>query len=178
MARGCRDSWVDLRLGLPSILQVGDTPYVHAKMDPQPGVNAGSDYEHLMFLTPNDDDHFMLFTVDYYTGPEPDIFERLAGMRKREFPTQEVKPYDKRPLMPFRGNVRKEDIVTQGTQNLVGHRSENLGNSDRGVIVLRKLVREAIAAVAEGKEPKGLHQQENAEGLVVLDSFVGVRQAD
>lgn len=165
----------EMSLGLPSVLQVGDTPYVHAKVDPQLGVNAGSDYEHLLFLTPNDDDHFMLFTVDYYTGPEPDMFVRLGEMRKREIPTQEVKPYDKRPLMPFRGNVRKEDIVTQGTQALVGHRSENLGNSDRGVIVLRKMVREAIAAVAEGKEPKGLHQEENAEGLITLDSFVGVR---
>ncbi len=168
----------EMSLGLPSILQVGDTPYVHAKMDPQPGVNAGSDYEHLMFLTPNDDDHFMLFTVDYYTGPEPDIFERLAGMRKREFPTQEVKPYDKRPLMPFRGNVRQEDIVAQGTQDLVGLRTEHLGPSDRGVIMLRKMVRQAIEAAAAGKDPKALHLDENAEGLVTLDSFVGVRPAD
>jgi len=167
----------EMSLGLPSILQVGDTPYVHAELDPQLGVNAGSDYEHLMFLTPNDDDHFMLFTVDYYTGPEPDIFERLAEIRKRELPTQEVKPYDKRPLMPFRGNVRQEDIVAQGTQDLVGLRAEQLGPSDRGVIMLRKMVREAIEAAAAGRDPKAMHLDENAEGLVKLDSFVGVRPA-
>jgi phenylpropionate dioxygenase-like ring-hydroxylating dioxygenase large terminal subunit len=167
----------EMSLGLPSILQVGDTPYVHAELDPQLGVNAGSDYEHLMFLTPNDDDHFMLFTVDYYTGPEPDIFERLAEIRKRELPTQEVKPYDKRPLMPFRGNVRQEDIVAQGTQDLVGLRAEQLGPSDRGVIMLRKMVREAIEAAAAGSDPKAMHLDENAEGLVKLDSFVGVRPA-
>ncbi len=167
----------EMSLGLPNILQVGDTPYVHAKMDPKLGVNAGSDYEHLMILTPNDDDHFMLFTVDYYTGPEPHMFERLVEMRKRELPTQKVKSYDKRPLMPFRGNVRQEDIVAQGTQDLVGHRAEHLGPSDRGVIMLRKMVRQAIEAVAEDKAPKGLHLDENAEGLVMLDSFVGVRPA-
>lgn len=167
----------EMSLGFPSILQVGDTPYVHAKVDPQLGVNAGSSYEHCLFLTPNDDDHFMLFTVDYYTGPEPDIFERLAEMRKREIPTQEVKPYDTRPLMPFRGNVRREDIVAQGTQDLVGHRTEHLGPSDRGIIMLRKMVREAIEAVADGKPPKALHLEENAEGFVTIDSFVGVRPA-
>ena len=167
----------EMSLGLPNILQVGDTPYVHAMADPKLGVNAGSNYEHLMFLTPNDDDHFMLFTVDYYTGPEPDMFEHLAKMRQRELPTQKVKSYDKRPLMPFRGNVRREDIVAQGTQNFVGHRAEHLGPSDRGVIMLRKIVREAIEAAAENRAPKGLHLEQNAAGLVTLDSFVGVRPA-
>jgi len=167
----------EMSLGMPNILQVGDTPYVHAKVDPQLGVNTGSDYEHCLFLTPNDDDHFMLFTVDYYTGAEPHMFEKLARMRQRERPTQKVESYDKRPLMPFRGNVRREDIVAQGTQDLVGHRAEHLGPSDRGVIMLRKLVRQAIEDVAEGKAPKGLHLDESAAGCVTLDSFVGVRSA-
>lgn len=165
----------EMSLGLPSILQVGDTEFIHAKTDPEDLVNSGFNYEHLLFLTPNDDDHFMLFTVDYYMGPDPDIFEKLAEMRKREVPKQEVKPYDKRPLMPFQGNVRREDIVTQGTQDLLGQRNEHLGTSDRGIIMLRKMVRDAIGAVADGKDPKGLYLKENAEGLVKLDSFVGVR---
>ena len=165
----------EMSLGFPSILQVGDTAFVHAEIDPQRLENSGSSYEHFMFLTPNDDDHFMLYTVDYYMGPDADFFSRLAEMRKREEPTEAVKPYDKRPLMPFRGNVRKEDIVTQGTQGLLGERKEHLGTSDRGVIMLRKMVREAIEAVAEGKAPKGLHLEANEDGLVKLDSFVGVR---
>ena len=47
--------------------------------------------------------------------------------------------------------------------------------SDRGIIMLRRMVRDAIQAVADGAEPKGLHPRENAEGMVKLDSFVGVR---
>ena len=167
----------EMSLGFPSILQIGDTAFVHAKVDPQKLANAEANHEHFMFLTPNDDNHFMMFTVDYYTGPDADFFDRLAEMRKREEPEEEVKPYDRRPLMPFRGNVRREDIITQGTQGLLGERSEQLGTSDRGVIMLRKMVREAIEAVAAGKAPKALHLEENAEGLVKLDSFVGVRPA-
>ncbi|NKB21764.1 MAG: Rieske 2Fe-2S domain-containing protein [Alphaproteobacteria bacterium] len=165
----------EMSLGFPSILQVGDTEFVHGKEDPQKLMNKGSDIEHFMFMTPKDDHSFMMFTVDYYTGPDKNFFEHLKEMRKREEPKDDRKPYDKRPLMPFRGNVRAEDIVTQGTQKLVGERQEHLGTSDRGVIMLRKMVRDAIAATAEGKDPKALHLDENAEGLVKLDSFVGVR---
>ena len=154
----------EMSLGLPSILQVGDTEFVHARVEPEVLEKVGSNYEHFMFLTPNDDDHFMLFTVDYYTGPDPDIFERLGRMRKRETPKGEVKPYDKRPLMPFRGNIRQEDIVTQGTQRLLGEREERLGTSDRGIIMLRRMIRDAIDAVAAGREPKALRLEEDAGG--------------
>lgn len=165
----------EMSLGLPSILQVGDTEFVHARVDPEVLMKVGSNYEHFMFLTPNDDQHFMLFTVDYYTGSDPDIFSKLAEMRKREVPKQAVKPYDTRPLMPFRGNIRQEDIVTQGSQDLVGLREEHLGTSDRGIIMLRKMVRESIQAVADGRDPKALYLENDPAGLVKLDSFVGVR---
>jgi phenylpropionate dioxygenase-like ring-hydroxylating dioxygenase large terminal subunit len=167
----------EMSLAFPSILQVGDTELVHARLDPEKLANEGSSYEHFLFLTPKDDDSFMMFTVDYYTGPNPDFFDHLKEMRKREEPKDTRKPYDKRPLMPFRGNVRKEDIVTQGTQRLLGERDEHLGTSDRGIIMLRKMVRDAIAKSAAGEAPKGLYLTENAEGLVKLDSFVGVRPA-
>ena len=167
----------EMSLGLPSILQVGDTEFVHARVAPEVLMKVGSNYEHFMLLTPNDDNHFMLFTVDYYTGPDPNIFSKLAAMRQREVPQQEVKPYDNRPLMPFRGNIRQEDIVTQGTQELVGAREEHLGTSDRGIIMLRRMVRESIQAVQDGKTPKALYLEEDAEGLVKIDSFVGVRPA-
>tara|TARA_A100001037_G_C15104541_1_gene615701 strand:- start:626 stop:1825 length:1200 start_codon:yes stop_codon:yes gene_type:complete len=165
----------EMSLGFPSILQVGDTEFVHGKEDPEKLMNKGSDFEHFMFMTPKDDCSFMMFTVDYYTGPDKNFFEHLKAMREREKPKDNRKPYDKRPLMPFRGNVRKEDIVTQGTQKLLGDRQEHLGTSDRGIIMLRKMVRESIAATLEGNEPKALRLEENSDGLVKLDSYVGLR---
>ena len=166
----------EMSLGFPSILQIGDTDLVHAKVDPQKALEDKADYEHFMFLTPKNDHSFMMFTVDYYVGDDPLFFDKLADMRRKEEPTDVRKPYDKRPLMPFRGNVRKEDIVTQGTQKLLGERDEHLGTSDRGVIKLRNLVREAIKRNAAGEDPKGLYLEENVDGLVRLDSFVGLRQ--
>ena len=166
----------EMSLALPSIVQVGDTEFVHAKMDAVALINEGSRCEHWMFVTPNDDDHFMLFTADNYRGPVENFFEKLKAMRAQEKPIQEVKPYDKRKYMPYKGNVRKEDIVTQGTQGLLGERQEQLAVSDRGVIKFRKIVLDAIDTALRGGTPKGLLARDSATGITRLDTAVGVRQ--
>jgi 5,5'-dehydrodivanillate O-demethylase len=166
----------EMSLALPSIVQVGDTEFVHAKMDAAALINEGSRCEHWMFVTPNDDDHFMLFTADNYTGPVENFFERLKEMRDKERPVQEVKSYDKRKHMPYKGNVRQEDIMAQGTQGLLGERSEQLGASDRGVIKFRKIVLDAIETALQGGTPRGLLPRDAATGITRLDTAVGVRQ--
>ena len=165
----------EMSLALPSIVQVGDTEFVHAKMDAAALINAGSQCEHWMFVTPNDDEHFMLFTADNYTGRVENFFERLRALRAKEMPVQEVKPYDKRKYMPFKGNVRKEDVVTQGTQGLLGERDEQLGVSDRGVIKFRKIVLDAITTAMNGGRPKGVLAKERANEMIHLHTQVGVR---
>jgi hypothetical protein len=169
--------WADeMSLALPSIIQVGDTEFVHAKLDAAALMRDGSQCEHILFLTPADDDHFMIFTVDYYTGPDPDFFEKLKEMRAREIPKQERKEYDHRKYMPFKGNVRQEDVMTQSTQGKLGERDEQLGTSDRGVIKFRKIVLEAIATAMNGGAPKGIPAKERAGEIMRLHSFAGVRR--
>jgi hypothetical protein len=146
-------------------------------MDAAALIQEGSRCEHWMFVTPNDDDHFMLFTADNYLGPVENFFERLKELRARETPVEEVKPYDTRKFMPYKGNVRKEDIVTQGTQGLLGERDEQLGVSDRGVIKFRRIVTDAIATAINGDRPKGVLAKERANETMHLDTQVGVRAA-
>jgi hypothetical protein len=128
-----------------------------------------------MFVTPNDDEHFMLFTADNYKGPEANFFEKLRALREKETPVQEVKPYDKRKFMPYKGNVRKEDLMTQGTQGLLGARGEQLGVSDRGVIKFRKIVVDAIETALSGDTPKGIVDKKRANEFYRLDTRVGLR---
>jgi phenylpropionate dioxygenase-like ring-hydroxylating dioxygenase large terminal subunit len=165
----------EMSLALPSIVQVGDTEFVHAKVEAAALVKEGSQCEHWMFVTPNDDEHFMLFTADNYRGPEENFFEKLKAARAKEMPVQEVMPYDKRRLMPYKGNVRKEDLVTQGSQGLLGERDEQLGVSDRGVIKFRKIVVDAIETALNGGRPKGVVEKQRADELYRLDTRVGVR---
>jgi hypothetical protein len=165
----------EMSLALPSIVQVGDTEFVHAKADAAALIKEGSRCEHWMFVTPNDDDHFMLFTADNYRGPEENFFDKLKTLRAKELPVQQVMPYDKRKFMPYKGNIRKEDLVTQGTQGLLGERSEQLGVSDRGVIKFRKIVLDAIETALNGGRPKGIIGEERAKDLYRLETWVGVR---
>ena len=165
----------EMSLAFPSIIQIGDTEFVHARVDAAAVMKKGSHCEHMLFLTPNDDDHFTIYTVNYYTGPDQDFFEKLTQMRKSEVPRQKEKVYDQRKYMPFRGNIRQEDTMTQGTQGFLGEREERLGNADRGVIMFRRLVCDAIETVRHGGSPKGVIPPERADELVRIDSFVGVR---
>ena len=164
-----------MSLGLPSVIQIGDTEFIHAKVDAEKLLREGSHCEHILFLTPNDDERFTIFTVNYYTGADPDFFAKLERMRVTEVPKEKVKEYDRRKFMPYKGNVRQEDIVTQGTQGLLGERAEHLASADRGVIMLRRIVRDAIAAALRGGRPKGVLAQEQAAEMVQLDCFTGVR---
>ncbi|HET7004003.1 MAG TPA: hypothetical protein VFK65_00825, partial [Candidatus Binatia bacterium] len=158
---------------LPAILQIGDTEFTHFKR-PREALVAGSHNAHLMFVTPNDDASFTLYTVNHYTGPDKEFFDKLAPSRRVQAPIKK-KPYDRREFSPYRGNVRTEDIACQATQNLLGERSEQLATSDRGVILLRKLILDDIEAVRRGRPPRALVNAQKHDGLVKIDSFTGVR---
>ena len=96
-------------------------------------------------------------------------------MRAKELPKQEVKEYDRRKYMPFKGNVRQEDVMTQSTQGLLGEREEQLGVSDRGVIKFRKIVLDAIETALKEGLPRGAPAKNRGDGVIRLDSFAGVR---
>jgi phenylpropionate dioxygenase-like ring-hydroxylating dioxygenase large terminal subunit len=164
----------EMSLALPSIIQVGDTEFVHARMDAEL-MTLGSQCEHWMFLTPNDDHHFMIFTADNYSGRVDDFFAKLKEMRAQETPRQEVKQYDKRKYMPYKGNIRQEDLITQSTQGTLGERREQLGTSDRGVIKFRRIVLAAIQTALQGGTPKGILTKARAEEIIKLDTAVGLR---
>jgi phenylpropionate dioxygenase-like ring-hydroxylating dioxygenase large terminal subunit len=165
----------EMSLALPSIIQVGDTEFVHAKLGAAALMRDGSQCEHILFLTPNDDDHFMIFTVDYYTGSDDNFFEKLKQLRATELPRQAVKEYDRRKYVPFKGNIRQEDIMTQSTQGLLGKRKERLGISDRGVVKFRKIVLDAIDAALRGGLLRGSVAENDKDKVIQLHSFAGVR---
>ena len=158
---------------LPSILQIGDTEFTHFNK-PKEALAEGSHNEHFMFVTPNDDDHFTLFTVNHYTGSDGQFFHKLAPTRKVQAKA-EKKEYDRRKYSPFRGSVRGEDIMSQSTQGRIGERKEQLATSDKGVILIRKTILNAIQAVREGHVPKGIPSHEEAGKMIQIDSFTGIR---
>lgn len=58
--------------------------------------------------------------------------------------------------------------VHSGTDRL---QAEQLGTSDRGVILLRKLLMEAIETVQQGGVPLGIIPKEKEHEMITLDDF-------
>ena len=150
----------------PSIIHLGS---VNSQGREEP------DNEHTIFLTPTDDEHFMLFSIDFYTGPDPNFFDKVMERRYGSSQKEEPRPYDQRKYKSFRGSIVMEDIVTQSTQGLLAEREEHLGTSDRGVIMLRKMMREAVETAMKGRRPKGVLTKGHADQIIDFQCFTGIK---
>jgi hypothetical protein len=65
--------------------------------------------------------------------------------------------------------------MSQSTQGTVGERKEQLASSDKGVILLRKIILNAIRTVQEGGLPKGVPARDQPDEVIDIDSFTGIR---
>jgi hypothetical protein len=70
---------------------------------------------------------------------------------------RERKPYDRRLYGEIRGIVPLEDKAMVESQGPIVDRTlEHPGYGDRAILLLRKMIREGIADVANGRKPKGV----------------------
>src|SRR6185295_12798057 len=100
-----------------------------------------------------------------------DVIKKRDQTRYAPPTAEPVKEYDKRKGVPYRGQVWKEDYVCQSTQGNIGYRNEQLATSDRGVILLRKLLMEAIDTVHKGGVPMGIVPRGKENEMITLDAF-------
>jgi nitrite reductase/ring-hydroxylating ferredoxin subunit len=100
----------------------------------------------IRWAVPNDDAHttnFELAQVDPAWG----LTQEQVG--RPGFGQSDDRPYDERQRFPA-------DFDAQSSQRTVAvHALENLASTDRGVIMLRRILREGIRAVARGRDPYG-----------------------
>jgi phenylpropionate dioxygenase-like ring-hydroxylating dioxygenase large terminal subunit len=100
----------------------------------------------IRWAVPNDDTHttnFELAQVDPAWGLTPEQVARPG------FGQSDDRPYAERQRHPA-------DFDAQSSQRTIAvHALEHLGSADRGVIMLRRIVRDGIRAVARGADPFG-----------------------
>jgi hypothetical protein len=65
--------------------------------------------------------------------------------------------------------------MCQSTQETIGERKEQLATSDKGVILLRKIILRAIETMQKGGIPKGVPLREESAKVIDIDSFTGIR---
>ncbi len=124
----------------------------------------------IRFRVPTDDVTTTTFWIDFYPHKDgkPTQAKPLTvkGFRKNQ-PGVYERVADGWWNLPN----REQDRVAQETQGLIADRTrEHLASSDQGILMLRKMIRDSIDAVQEGKDPIGVIRDVKANGPITFDS--------
>jgi 5,5'-dehydrodivanillate O-demethylase len=108
-------------------------------------------YLMMHFRVPVDDTHTYIVRYEFLPG------EKSDASNAENPPVEYVKPFKNEDGEFHLQTFGSQDGMAWETQGAITDRSrELLGNSDRGIALYRRMLREQIAAVQEGKEPAGL----------------------
>jgi phenylpropionate dioxygenase-like ring-hydroxylating dioxygenase large terminal subunit len=116
--------------------------------------------DNLGFVLPVDDTHHRIFNV--LRGKDDEFFKRLKATRA---PRDAMSLTDPHFHQKFPGDWEAQ--VSQGPITL--HSEEHLATSDRGVMMLRRLLKQQIDTVAAGGDPIGVAFEEGQQ-LVALEA--------
>ncbi len=117
----------------------------------------------IQIRVPIDDTHIKVYRVNFV----PNDTDRS--------PPDMDSPFEYRPLKSEEGEylmniVSAQDSMAWETQGAIADRSrENLGVSDVGIVMLRKLVKEQIDIVAAGGDPMGTIRDPAKNKIIVID---------
>jgi 5,5'-dehydrodivanillate O-demethylase len=101
------------------------------------------------------------------------VFDRVPKeqepFEQNDIPTWRGPVTDKETGRWIASHVMNQDFVAWVGQGTIADRSvEKLGLSDRGILMLRKLLLADIEAVARGEDPKGVVREADPDGFIVL----------
>jgi phenylpropionate dioxygenase-like ring-hydroxylating dioxygenase large terminal subunit len=124
-----------------------------------------------IWIIPIDDTHCEEMRLTVY--PEKPTERRYHGAFLDQAKEREKKPHDRRFYGEIRGIVPLEDKAMVESQGPIVDRAlEHPGYGDRAILLLRKMIRDGIAEVANGGAPKGVLK----ENLPVVDLDIGVEE--
>ena len=119
---------------------------------PNPRIGRAGRVESLGWVLPIDDHHFRIYVVGRVreAGELHKMRSRLGGKLWEELTEQEHQR--------FPGDY--EAMVSQGP--VASHSEEHLATSDRGIVMLRRLLQKQLEVVAAGGDPAGVSFDPNA----------------
>jgi phenylpropionate dioxygenase-like ring-hydroxylating dioxygenase large terminal subunit len=152
LAPGSKPSTVKLRKRctvLPTINRKSRQPRATREDRPQVSI------QQAIWVVPIDDTHCEEMRITVY--PEPPKERRYHGADVDAAKARERKLYDRRLYGEIKGNVPLEDKAMVESQGAIVDRYlEHPGYGDRAILLLRKMIREGIADLANGRRPKGV----------------------
>ena len=66
----------------------------------------------------------------------------------------------------------------EGQRTIAVHALENLGNSDRGIVLLRRALRQSLEQMAAGRDPANIMRDEAANHAIETHAWNTVRVPD
>jgi hypothetical protein len=124
-----------------------------------------------IWIVPIDDTHCEEMRLTVY--PEKPKERRYHGAFMDQAKERDRKPYDRRFYGEIKGIVPLEDKAMVESQGPIVDRSlEHPGYGDRAILLLRKMIRDGIAEVANGGAPRGVLKEE----LSMVDLDIGVEE--
>ena len=123
----------------------------------------------IRFRVPTDDTTTTTYWIDFY--PDRDGQQIEPRLKTRGFKKNTLGVY-KRVQDEWWGiDTHEQDRVAQESQGLIADRTtEHLASSDQGIIMMRKMVRDSIDAVRQGKDPIGVIRDPKENQLITFDS--------
>jgi hypothetical protein len=124
-----------------------------------------------IWVIPIDDTHCEEMRITVY--PEAPAEQSYHGGYVKQAKQRKRQSYDRRFYGDIRGNVPLEDKAMVESQGAIVDRTlEHPGFGDRAILLLRKMIRDGVAAVANGETPKGVLK----EDLSLVDLDIGIEQ--
>ncbi len=124
-----------------------------------------------IWIVPIDDTQCEEMRLTLY--PEPPKDKRYHGAYTDQAKSRQKKSYDRRLYGEIRGIVPLEDKAMVESQGPIVDRTlEHPGYGDRAILLLRKMIRDGIADVANGKRPKGVLEKD----LEMIGLEIGVEE--
>lgn len=130
------------------------------------GARVGDEPSHNLHVrTPRDDTSTMTFGVRAYLDPEG-----RGSLKTHAFRIKQRGVYEQVDDDWWGIASRDQDRAAQESQGLIADRSrEFLATSDQGVVMMRRMLSDAIDAVARGEDPPGVMRQPT-EGYIDFDA--------
>lgn len=125
----------------------------------------GTPAQHMNFRVPVDDTE----TVTYSVSFAPSTDSRPAALKTLGLTRGAPGVYT--PIDNGWWRVVEEDKMAAEQQGMIADRTvERLGESDRGVIAMRAMVKAAIDAVVEGHDPTGLIRDPSNNDIIIFEA--------
>jgi 5,5'-dehydrodivanillate O-demethylase len=170
-AKNVEYHWEQTRWGLNNVMQVAGIDQTHVSCYAFPSTNrftlppvTGSDelVDALIYRVPMDDENTRLFMLRCYAAPTREL--RNLGARPNQPGVYRQDETDWWGL-----DQTDQDRMAVEQQGVVCDRArEHLSASDGGVILVRQMMRDALAAVAAGQDPPGLSRDPADDAVIVL----------